>query len=46
MNFNDKIIDSTLTIEVFGFLKWLVVSGGMITIAKTIKGKTNSDVDE
>lgn len=46
MNYNDKIIDSTLTVEVFGFLKWLVVSGGMITIAKTIKGKTNSDVDE
>ena len=46
MNYNDKIIDSTLTVEVFNFLKWLVVSGGAITIAKTVKGKTNSDADE
>lgn len=46
MNYNDKMIDGTLTSEVFDFLKWLVVSGGAITIAKTIKGNTNSDSDE
>ena len=46
MNYNDKMVDGTLTVEVFSFLKWLVASGGAITIAKTVKGKTNSDLDE
>lgn len=36
-------IDSTLTENVFDFFKWLVVTGCTITVAKVIKGKTNSD---
>lgn len=46
MGFNDKILDSTLTSEVFGFFKWLVITGCAITIAKVAKGHTNSDSDE
>ena len=46
MGFNDKILDSTLTSEVFGFFKWLVITGCAITIAKVAKGRTNSDSDE
>ena len=38
--------DATLTTEWFQFWKWLIVSGAGITIAKTAKGKTNSDDDE
>lgn len=38
--------DSTLTTEWFGFWKWVVISGGSITVAKVIKGNTNSDGDE
>lgn len=39
-------LDSTLTAQVFEFAKWIVVSGAAITVAKTAKGKTNSDEDE
>lgn len=39
-------LDSTLTSEVFGFAKWVVTTGAAITVAKTIKGETNSDEDE
>lgn len=39
-------LDSTLTSEVFSFAKWVVVTGGTITVAKTVKGNTNSDEDE
>jgi hypothetical protein len=39
-------LDSTLTSEVFAFAKWIVVSGATITVAKTMKGDTNSDEDE
>ena len=39
-------LDSTLTSEVFGFAKWVVISGATITVAKTAKGTTNSDEDE
>lgn len=38
--------DSTLTSEFFDFWKWVVATGAGITIAKTVKGKTNSDDDE
>jgi hypothetical protein len=38
--------DATLTQEFFEFWKWVVVTGAGITIAKTAKGKTNSDDDE
>ena len=38
--------DSTLTTEWFEFWKWVVISGGSITIAKVMKGNTNSDGDE
>ena len=38
--------DSTLTTEWFEFWKWVVISGGSITIAKVVKGNTNSDGDE
>lgn len=38
--------DATLTSEWFGFWKWVVSVGGGITVAKTLKGKTNSDDDE
>lgn len=43
---NGIYIDSTLTENVFDFFKWLVVTGCTITIAKVMKGKTNSDSDE
>lgn len=36
----------TLTEQVFSAGKWLVVSGCAITIAKVVKGKTNSDKTE
>lgn len=39
-------LDSTLTSEVFDFAKWIVLSGATITVAKTVKGSTNSDEDE
>lgn len=35
-----------LTISMFDFAKWIVVVGGGITIAKVVKGKTNSDDEE
>lgn len=38
--------DPTQTTEWFSFWKWVVVSGGGITIAKTLKGNTNSDEEE
>ena len=38
--------DATLTSEWFSFWKWVVGIGGGITVAKTVKGKTNSDDDE
>jgi hypothetical protein len=38
--------DSTLTTEWFSFWKWVVISGGSITVAKVMKGNTNSDRDE
>ena len=38
--------DSTQTTEWFGFWKWVVISGGAITVAKVAKGSTNSDGDE
>ena len=38
--------DSTLTQEWFGFWKWVVTTGATITVAKTLKGKTNSDNEE
>lgn len=43
MGFFDKSIDGTLTEQWFEFLKWVVLSGGMITVSKVMKGKTNSD---
>ena len=46
MGFNDKMLDSTLTSEVFSFFKWLVITGCAITISKVFKGKTNSDSEE
>ena len=39
-------LDSTLTEEVIEFCKWIVTTGACITVAKTIKGDTNSDEDE
>lgn len=36
----------TLTEQVYSAGKWLVITGCTITIAKTVKGKTNSDKDE
>lgn len=39
-------LDGTLTTEVFSFAKWVVVSGAGITVAKTVKGETNSDETE
>lgn len=36
-------IDSTLTENVFDFFKWLVMTGCVITVAKVVKGNTNSD---
>ena len=38
--------DSTLTAAWFEFWKWVVISGGSITVAKVMKGNTNSDSDE
>lgn len=38
--------DATQTSEWFEFWKWVVITGGSITVAKTVKGKTNSDKDE
>ena len=39
-------LDSTPTSEVFGFWKWGVATRAGITVAKTVKGRTNSDDDE
>ena len=39
-------LDSTLTSEVFGFAKWVITAGAGITVAKTLKGETNSDETE
>lgn len=39
-------LDSTLTTEVFGFAKWVITTGAGITVAKTLKGYTNSDETE
>ncbi len=39
-------LDSTLTSEVFGFAKWVITTGAGITVAKTLKGETNSDETE
>ena len=39
-------LDSTLTTEVFGFAKWVIMTGAGITVAKTLKGRTNSDETE
>ena len=39
-------LDSTLTSEVFGFAKWVITTGAGITVAKTLKGDTNSDDTE
>lgn len=45
----DKVIDSTLTSEYFGYAKWLVGSGVAITLAdklsNTVKSFGNSDED-
>lgn len=38
--------DATLTDNWFSFWKWLASLSGGITVAKTLKGKTNSDDDE
>ena len=38
--------DATQTSEWFEFWKWVVISGATITVAKTVKGSTNSDDDE
>lgn len=38
--------DATLTDNWFSFWKWVVSVGGSITVAKTLKGKTNSDDNE
>lgn len=46
MGFFDHELDSTLTEEVFGFFKWLITTGCAITVAKVVKGKTNTDLDE
>lgn len=37
------MIDSALTENVFEFFKWLVMTGCVITVAKVVKGDTNSD---
>jgi hypothetical protein len=39
-------LNDQLTIEYFSYAKWLVATGGIITVAKVIKGKTNSDETE
>lgn len=39
-------LDSTLTSEVFSFAKWVITTGAGITVAKTLKGNTNSDETE
>lgn len=39
MGLQDKVLDSTLTTEVFDFFKWLVITGCTITIAKVLKDK-------
>ena len=46
MAYYDKMLDSTLTSEVFDFFKWLTITGCAITVAKVVKGETNSDSDE
>ncbi len=38
--------DSTLTSEWFEFWKWVVGTGTAITVAKVIKGDSNTDDDE
>ena len=39
-------LNDQLTIEYFGYAKWLVATGGIITVAKVCKGNTNSDDNE
>lgn len=39
-------VNDQLTIEYFSYAKWLVACGAGITIAKVLKGETNSDEDE
>lgn len=46
MTFFDKPLDATLTEQVFIYFTALPISGCAITIAKVVKGKTNSDADE
>lgn len=46
MGFQDKVLDATLTSEVFGFFKWLVITGCTITIAKVFKGDKDSEHNE
>lgn len=43
MGFQDKILDATLTTEVFSFFKWLVITGCTITVAKVFKGENSND---
>ena len=40
------LLNDQLTIEYFGYAKWIVAAGAGITIAKVWKGSTNSDNDE
>ena len=42
MSFFDKTPDATLTSEIFGFFKWLVITGYAITIMKR-KSKQSSE---
>jgi hypothetical protein len=39
-------LNDELTTQYFSYAKWLVATGGLITVAKVIKGATNSDDDE
>lgn len=38
--------DSTQTSEWFEFWKWVVISGGAITVTKIAKTKNNNDMEE
>lgn len=39
-------MDSDIVNDVISFFKWTVITGCAVTVAKTAKGKTNSDDDE
>lgn len=39
-------LDSTLTTQIFDYAKWLCGGSAVITVAKTLKGRTNHDEDE